>query len=49
MKYTIKLSRNYSGFKMEHLDLENIPDIIAYAAMSGTPFEVEVTPEVEDE
>lgn len=49
MKYTIKLERGYSGFEMSRLDLENIADIIAFAAMSGTPFTVEVTPEVEDE
>lgn len=49
MKYSIKLCRDYSGFHMSHLDIENIADIIAYAAMSGTPFTVEVTPEVEDD
>ena len=48
MKYTIRLERGYSGFEMTHLNLENITDIIAYAAMSGTSFTVEVTPEVEE-
>ena len=50
MKYSIQVKRGYvERFQIRHMDLEAMIDVIAATTVDGGSFEVEITPEEEND